>query len=169
MLRLYLTLGTYLHFVEKAEYVKGYHKNQLLPFTQLPSYPIAFLPYFPTTGQLPYAAGLSFYFTVVPSTDNAHIPTGSGRELRPTFFYDLKLLSLTCMFLYEESRNGQDCSSHFPVAVTMSEFIETGMQQSYGCHHLGPRRFGSVGQCPKARRCLSRTRLVTAVRSTEEK
>ena len=22
------------------------------------------------------------------------------------------------------------------VAVTMSEFIETGMQQSYGCHHL---------------------------------
>ena len=104
------------------------------------SYPIAFLPYFQNTGQLLYAVGLSFYFTVVPSTDNAHIPTG-GRELRPTFFYDLKLLSLTCMFLYE-TRNGQDCSSHFPVAVTMSEFIETGMQQSYGCHHLEPRRDG---------------------------
>ena len=40
------------------------------------------------------------------------------------------------MYYVSKARNGQDCSSHFPVAVTMSEFIETGMQQSYGCHHL---------------------------------
>ena len=75
------------------------------------------------------------------------IHRGLRAEATNFLLWFLKLCAIAHMYYVSRARNGQDCSSHFPVAVTMSEFIETGMQQSYGCHHLASRgRSHSLGR-----------------------